>query len=507
MTALPSGSETGLVLAVDLGGTNCRVCSVELHGDSTYTVRKLQQAVPRDLRINSSYKPLFKFIASQIRTFLETQHTRELRQRHRKFSKSEGSQGKLWKLGFVFSFTYIQKSLTKGEMIHWDKDWEIPEAIGRDPCEMLQEAINELDLPIYVAALANDSVGALMARAYTAGRTDRNFIGAIFGTGTNAAYVERLENIKKLDCPRVAGQDRSSDFMVVNTEWGDLDNDIRVLPRISYDDLLDKESTHPGEQALEKRIAGLYLAELLRLILWSLWKKNLFAMTLSEDSPLLRREGLDSALLSEMANTSKSQARRFLSLQFKATGMTDLEASVIQSLGAVIVRRSARLAGIAFGATILLSCQNVPGAANRNAESSHVGKERRANRTRSGISEVNTFPKRAFEFFWSCLYPKKQPRNSKTFKSLQSEPKTTPDREQTIDVGVDGSLIRHYPDYQRLIRETLRSLVKVGPAIEARVEISFVEDGSAVGAALAALSSSLTSSDTTQKVPHCVEVL
>ena len=46
-------------------------------------------------------------------------------------------------------------------------------------------------------------------------------IGAIFGTGTNGAYVEKVENIRKLgDHPaRKNGGD-----MVVNCEWGAFDN-------------------------------------------------------------------------------------------------------------------------------------------------------------------------------------------------------------------------------------------------------------------------------------------
>jgi hexokinase len=47
--------------------------------------------------------------------------------------------------------------------------------------------------------------------------------GAIFGTGTNGAYVEKVENITKLgDVPvRHNGGD-----MVINTEWGGFNNTV-----------------------------------------------------------------------------------------------------------------------------------------------------------------------------------------------------------------------------------------------------------------------------------------
>lgn len=53
--------------------------------------------------------------------------------------------------------------------------------------------------------------------------------------------------------------------MVINTEWGCLDDKMEVLPRTSFDDVLDAASVDPGSQMLEKRVSGLYLGELLRL--------------------------------------------------------------------------------------------------------------------------------------------------------------------------------------------------------------------------------------------------
>jgi hexokinase len=45
-----------------------------------------------------------------------------------------------------------------------------------------------------VAALVNDTIGTLVAHAYEYPETQ---VGVILGTGANAAYIEKLENIKK----------------------------------------------------------------------------------------------------------------------------------------------------------------------------------------------------------------------------------------------------------------------------------------------------------------------
>jgi hexokinase len=54
-----------------------------------------------------------------------------------------------------------------------------------------------------------------------------------------------------------------------------------------------------------------------------------------------------------------------------------------------------------------------------------------------------------------------------------------------LGVGVDGSLVEHYPNFRTILRESLRTLV--GEDVETRVEIGLAKDGSGVGAALCAL--------------------
>lgn len=53
----------------------------------------------------------------------------------------------------------------------------------------------------------------MLSRAYHAGDAK---LGAIFGTGTNAAYLEKTSKIKTL----VVEGPNLAENMIVNTEWG-----------------------------------------------------------------------------------------------------------------------------------------------------------------------------------------------------------------------------------------------------------------------------------------------
>lgn len=77
------------------------------------------------------------------------------------------------------------------------------------------------------AALVNDTVGTLLSHAYQSGAA---VAGAIFGTGTNGAYLEKMSAITK-DIP-VTG---NHEYMVVNTEWGAFDNEVGLIvnPRVT----------------------------------------------------------------------------------------------------------------------------------------------------------------------------------------------------------------------------------------------------------------------------------
>lgn len=87
--------------------------------------------------------------------------------------------------------------------------------------------------------------------------------------------------------------------MAINCEWGAFDNEHKVLPLTQYDIIIDKDSPRPGQQAFEKMIAGLYLGELLRLVLVDLHDNKEVHIFEGQSIDKLRRAyTLDSSFLS-----------------------------------------------------------------------------------------------------------------------------------------------------------------------------------------------------------------
>jgi len=243
----PNGSETGSYLALDLGGSNFRVCEVILEGNGIARVRQRKYTVSEELKTGSG-EALFDFFADCVGAFIaEADPAAHLTER---------------KLGFTFSFPVHQTSINKGTMMHWTKGFSAANVEGMDVVDLLQNAFHRKSLNIHVTALVNDTTGTLISHAYQSPNT---YVGVILGTGSNAAYVESLSNI-----PKLAGSSFNSDEMIINTEWGMFDSENVVLPLTSYDVDLDRTSINPHQQAFEKLISGMYLGEIVRYVLTDL---------------------------------------------------------------------------------------------------------------------------------------------------------------------------------------------------------------------------------------------
>ncbi|KAK6066521.1 hexokinase [Seiridium cupressi] len=440
VTGVPNGTEKGLYLAVDLGGTNFRVCSIHLNGDTTFNLTYSKVAIPKELMVAKTSQELFAFLAKQIELFLKTHHEDHFEahiRRRQTISSAEGYKDEhIFRLGFTFSFPVQQLGINKGNLIRWTKGFDIPDAIGKDVCALLQDEIDKLHLPVKVAALVNDTVGTLMARSYTSPGKTSTLLGAIFGTGTNGAYVEKTRNIKK----DVEGEfDKSTGDMVINTEWGSFDNQLNVLPNTPWDIELDKNSVNPGIQMFEKRVSGMFLGEIVRLVIVDMLKNEKISLfrdenssfndwksttTIGGQSGILTQWGLDSSIMSIAAadNTPEhSTLRQELEKQLQIYAASLEDAQAFKNVAYAVGRRAARLSAVAIGAIVLQSGQLQDGS------------------------------------------------------------------EDPIDIGVDGSLVEHYPYFRDMIYEALGVIKGIGPDGAKRIRIGIAKDGSGVGAALIAL--------------------
>lgn len=440
----------------------------ELHGDSTFTVLQSKNRIPASVMVNQSHQPLFDFIAQNIGEFLNVH--------------LDPSSESRYKLGFTFSFTCEQESLNGGRLIHWDKGWDIPEAVGRDPCLMLQEAIDKRGLPVLVTVLANDSVGTLLTRSYSSGQGISTLGAVIFGTGTNAAYVEKLSNVQRL---KNINADADG-IMVINSEWGSLDDEMKVLPRTPLDDELDAASVDPGFGMLEKRVSGLYLGELLRLAILQLLRASAFDMTVAEESCLFQRDGIDSSLLSDLAISGNDidSAIQLLQDTLSANNVTKADAEAIKLVSEAIARRAARLAGASLAAVIIQS-----GRLEISSKARRVPSQTTSTMPYSFKSLYNYAPLlfRHIIDFVRLIFK----RPSWMSPKYAPDTETTPLSDEIIDIGADGSVIESYPTFEDEMRGAMREVPEIGHAGEQRIRISLTKDGSGVGAALMAHAASL----------------
>ncbi|KAJ5972889.1 uncharacterized protein N7479_002807 [Penicillium vulpinum] len=227
----PTGREKGRILTIDLGGTNIRVCDVCLStGKGEFEQRQRKYKLPEEIK-TSTKEVLWDFIADRIGSFLSE-------------NQSGISASDPLPLAFTFSFPVEQKSIRSGILQRWTKNFNV----------------SGVNVPVKLVALINDTAGTLVASRY---RDQQVKIGSIFSTGCNAAYMEECRLIPKL---RDLGLPEDA-TVIINTEYGAFDNECKVLPLTPFDRQIDEESAHPGTQIYEKMVAGLYIGEMLRLVM------------------------------------------------------------------------------------------------------------------------------------------------------------------------------------------------------------------------------------------------
>ncbi|KAF9452017.1 hexokinase [Macrolepiota fuliginosa MF-IS2] len=451
VTGVPNGTEKGTFLALDLGGTNLRVCEVVLNGDKTFSLRQQKYRVTEALKTGEA-TALFDYLADSVDAFLTTEASVDYTS---PTGPGSGKHPNAIHLGLTFSFPVEQTALDSGKILTWTKGFAARNAIGNDVVKLLQDAFDRKHMHVKCVALVNDTVGALLSRAYQSGGC---ILGAIFGTGTNGAYVEEVSKIKKLAGSPAAAK---GGLMVVNTEWGAFNNSRSQLPSTPFDNSLDRLSINPSFQAFEKFISGMYLGEITRNLIIAFIdaapKPLLFN---GKSTPAVNKHyGIDTSFLStveeawlgtdacpgyikppfaelnsgSLATNIKTRLeviRRAIvkDLGYKLDQVSLKDAAIIRWICGLVGRRAAQLSGVAVATVLIQTGRAVlPGVSHK------------------GLKDPN----------------------------------------EKILVGVDGSLVEHYPGFEQTLRESLRYLV--GEDIEGRTDIGLAKDGSGVGAALGAL--------------------
>ncbi|NXT36937.1 HXK3 protein, partial [Pelecanoides urinatrix] len=244
----PNGTERGEFLALDLGGTNFRVLVVRVAQDSIRMASEIY-VIPTTITQGTG-NALFDHIVECIMDFQLKQDLME----------------QVLPLGFTFSFPCQQLGLDKAVLLSWTKGFSASGCVGQDVVELLQEAARRKEhLGMKVVAVINDTVGTMMSCGYDDPKCE---IGLIVGTGTNACYMEEMQNVGTVE----GDQGR----MCINMEWGAFgDNGCLDDIFTDFDRLVDEKTINPGKQRFEKLISGMYLGEIVRHILLALVEKQL----------------------------------------------------------------------------------------------------------------------------------------------------------------------------------------------------------------------------------------
>ncbi|XP_053297150.1 hexokinase-2 [Pleuronectes platessa] len=325
--ATPDGTERGDFLALDLGGTNFRVLHVRVVEEQQCVMKMDSQicAIPQDMMLGPG-EQLFDHIAACLGDFLDSQKLK----------------GQTLPLGFTFSFPCEQKEIDKSILIRWTKGFNCSGVEGQDVVKLLKDAIHRrADYDIGSVAMVNDTVGTMMSCGY---RDQSCEIGMIIGTGTNACYMEEMKNVK-----RAEGEDGR---MCINTEWGGFGDDGSLKDILTeFDVTVDETSINPGVHTFEKMISGMYLGEIVRLLLLKMTEDKLLFEGRTSDA--LRTPGqFQTKFISEIEEEEDGLENARSILTELGLEWSPVDVQVVRLACDVVSSRSARLCAAAL-ATIV----------------------------------------------------------------------------------------------------------------------------------------------------------
>ena len=308
-THRPSGRERGRVVVVDWGGTKARAGLVELGvgGAARLVAEEALTFSEGDKR--GAPEPVFDLIARAVGRVVQAQGVA------------------VAPLAFVYSYPARLERIDRAVALASTKGWALEGLEGQDVAGLLGAALRRAGLDrIAVAAVANDTVAALMLQSYRARGRDPGArpadVGLILGTGTNLAADLGPAGIR-------------------NLESGNFDGVAAV--ETPYDIALDREldEPKPGAQRFEKMVSGHYLGEILRRALSDVGPRA--------SAGLATPFALDSAHLSRIA-ADRTDGLDDVDALLHALGVASTrdERRGVRALGAAIARRAARLVGAAL---------------------------------------------------------------------------------------------------------------------------------------------------------------
>lgn len=328
---VPNGTETGKFLALDFGSHHLKIELVTLDNGKCEVDSK-NGFVPDKILHQSDGATLFDYLAGFTHRFLKQRNL---------LNTPEPIP-----MGFTFAFPCIRKALNRAVLSRWTKSLHVDGVIGEEVVGMLEAAFSRKgEMNIDVDAVVNDTVGTLMSGAL---EDPKCAIGFILSKGTNACYIEKLENVGTWD-----GDLDEPKQVIIDTEWLEFGDDGCLdFIRSEYDIKIDDEH-HKGCGVYEKLISGQYLGEIVRQVLQKLKDCDiLFQDHWSEElsTPYRFYSKYVSEILSE-------EDIRFLHVRHALedvhlTQMSELECRLIHHVCQLVSTRAATLVSIGVASLI-----------------------------------------------------------------------------------------------------------------------------------------------------------
>uniref|UniRef100_A0A8C3CWU9 hexokinase n=1 Tax=Cairina moschata TaxID=8855 RepID=A0A8C3CWU9_CAIMO len=329
----PDGTEKGDLMVVELCQSHVRTLFVTLLGDGNQSPQLMYKIfeLPADM-LQGTGEALFDFVAQCVQKFLE----------------EIGNPQHRLPVGFVFPFSCRQTGLGKAELISWSKGFQCSDVEGKDVVQLLQAAINKLELyHVEVIALLNDTVGTMMASSWGGKPCE---IALVAGTGTNSCFMAEAQLVEVVE--------ENNGRMCVNSEWGCFGDDGALNDVLTpYDHRVDQESSNPGERRFEKMVGGLYLGEIVRHAMLMLATEQALFVGAST-SALGSKDVFKTQQVLEIMDNETGMAKARSALEALGLQPSERDCCRVQQICRAVVSRAAALSATGLAAILSLMCRS-----------------------------------------------------------------------------------------------------------------------------------------------------
>ena len=125
----PDGDEQGTFLALDMGGTNLRVCEIVLPEEKgEFDIIQSKYKLPEELKTGDA-EELWEYIVDCLEQFIQYHH--------------EDEDLGTMPLGFTFSYPATQHYIDHGILQRWTKGFDIKGVEGEDVVPQFEEALKK----------------------------------------------------------------------------------------------------------------------------------------------------------------------------------------------------------------------------------------------------------------------------------------------------------------------------------------------------------------------------